>query len=65
MSGSFAESDLQLKASYGSPPCCELTLERHPVGRHSDPWDTFSYRSLSAKEPLIIGLFMGRHPVAS
>ena len=41
--GSFAENDLQLKASYGSSPPC-ISHESHIT-------------IISAKEPIIIGFF--------
>jgi len=53
ISSSFAERDLQLKASYACSPLCSRPFWGIP----EDAKDALSCRSLSAKELLIVGLF--------
>jgi len=48
-----------------SPPClgrCYRVFTTHLKGG-KDPYDASSYRSFSAKEPLIIGFFCGKWPI--
>jgi len=55
-SGSFAESDLQLKAFYACPPPSTNCGYRSAESLEVKGLET--HRSLSATEPLIIGLFL-------